>query len=147
MKILLFDYISNTLYIPEENGIWVSFRNRYDLRYYKDEKLLVEIKAKKFFFSGEEQERMGRKFMYYKDRSVLLAKLKDELLYFYKKDNQFFCDVFNLSNNYQLKRRIKFPVRWYPRLAHHKGYTFYGLRFDNEREHVLLERIKIKEFK
>jgi hypothetical protein len=144
---LLFDSVANTLYIPEENGIWVSFKNRYDLIYYKDEKLIVEIRAKKFFFSGEEQERMGRKFLYYKDRSVLLAKLKDELLYFYKKDNQFFCDVFNLSNNYQFRRRIKFPVTWYPRLVHHKGYTFYGLRFDKERENFLLAKIEIKQSK
>ncbi len=146
IKSQTWDLIRRTLYIPEENGIWVSFRNRYDLRYYKDEKLLIEIKAKKLFFSGEEQEYMGKKFILYTDTSLLIANHKDELFYLYKKNKQFFCDVFNLSNNYQLQRRIKFPVR-YNTIAHHKDYNFYGLRYDEDRENVLLARIEIKKSK
>jgi hypothetical protein len=145
MKSQTWDGIRCVLYVPEENGIWASFRNRYDLRYYKDERLTIEIKSKKPIFSGNEREYMGKKFLVYTDYSVLLSKYNDELFYFYIKDDHFFCDIFKLSDNYQLRRRIKF-LAIYRSLAHHEGYTFYGLRYDNEdKENVFLTRIEIHE--
>ena len=54
------DGIRCVLYVPEENGIWASFRNRYDLRYYKDEKLVVEIIGKKFFFQEKNGNTWGK---------------------------------------------------------------------------------------
>jgi hypothetical protein len=58
------DRIHNTLYVPEEDGFWVSFRIRYGLRFYKNEKIVVDIKSKKPVFSSTEQEMMGKKFMF-----------------------------------------------------------------------------------
>jgi radical SAM protein with 4Fe4S-binding SPASM domain len=49
----LFDDVRCALYVPEENGIWAAFKDRYDIRYYKNQKLAVEIKAEifRFFFT------------------------------------------------------------------------------------------------
>lgn len=137
------DLIRQTLYVQEENGIWVSFRNRYDLRYYTNEKLTVEIKAEKNFFSKEETEHMGRKFIRIKDSSVLLAKNKSELYYLFRKGRTLFCDVFNLTQNYRLIRRIKLPKR-YKTMVHHQSHFFFGLRYDDDGENVLLDKVYIK---
>ncbi len=147
MKRRTWDYISCILYVPEENGIWASFQNRYDLRYYKDERLDVEIKTEKFFFSGKKTEHMGETIIVYTDRSVLLARYKNRLFYFFNKGKNFFCDVFYLAANNKFQRRIKLTNR-YRSLAHHKGYTFYGLRYDSiDKENVILEKIEIKKIK
>jgi hypothetical protein len=131
------------LYVPEENGIWVSFRNRYDLRYYKDEKVVVDIKSKKQMFAANEDERMGIKMKMYADHSILIAKHENRLYYCYTQGDNIICDVFNLSGNYRLHRRLKFPF-FYRSLAHAHGFIFYGLRYDEDKENVFLDKIKIK---
>ena len=73
------DIIRGTLYVPGENGIWISFRNRYDIRYYKDEKVVVDIKSKKQMFAANEEEFMGIKTKMYTDRSILIAKHENQL--------------------------------------------------------------------
>jgi len=136
------DTIRNTLYVPEENGIWVSFRNRYDFRYYKDENVVVDIKSKKQMFAANEDEFMGIKTKMPADRSILIAKHENKLYYCYTQGDNIICDVFNLSENYRLYRRLKFPF-FYRSLAHARDSTFYGLCYDADRENVFLDKIKI----
>ena len=136
------DLIGRTLYVPGENGIWVSFRNRYDIRYYKDEKVVVDIKSKNQVPAANEEEFMGIKTKMYTDRSILIAKHENQLYYCYTQGNNLFCDVFNLSENYRLHRRLKFPF-YYRRLAHAHGFIFYGLRYEEDKENVFLDKIKI----
>jgi hypothetical protein len=137
------DKIRETFYVPEDNGLWVSFRNRYDLWYYIDKKKVIEIKSKTTIFKAVEREYMGEKIKSYNDLSLLIAKHKDRLFYFYKVGDVLFCDIFNLSDNCKLLRRIQFPVR-FNSLTHHKDHTFYGLRYDSDKENVLLSRIEIQ---
>lgn len=137
------DIIRKTLYVPEENGIWVSFRNRYDLRYYKDEKVVVDIKSEKQSFASKEDEFGGQKIKRYKDYSILIAKHENYLFYFYVKGDNILCDIFDLDENYLLYRRLKFPFL-YKQLVHSNGSVFYGLKYDSDKENVLLDKIKIK---
>ena len=135
--------IRETLYVPEENGIWVSFRNRYDLRYYKNEELVVDIKSKNQIFAASEEEFMGKKFkMYTTDYAILIAKHEKQLYYCYIKGGNLYCDVFKFSENYHLYRRLKFPFL-YKKLAHFIDINFYGLRYSEDKENVFLDKIQI----
>lgn len=136
------DRVSKTLYVPEENGIWVSFRDRYNLRYYKDEKVVVVIKTNKPFFSSREETFSGVNVKVYTDYSILIARNANQLYYFYIKGKQLFCDIFDLSENYHLFRRIKFPFL-YKRMSHSNSNIFYGLRNDTGKENVFLDKIQI----
>jgi hypothetical protein len=136
------DIVRRALYVPEENGIWVSFWNRYDLRYYKDEKVVVDVKSKRQIFATSEEEFSGRKVKTYMDYSLLIAKHKNQLYYCYKLGDNRFCDVFNLSENFRLHRRLKFPYR-YKQIVLSNGLIFYGLRYEPESKDVLLDKIQI----
>jgi len=139
-----FDDVRNVLYLAEKDGIWASFKNRYDLRYYEKEKLAVEIKAPKGFFKGEENEMAGRKYVMYNERSCYLARSDNRLLYFYSKNKSFFCDIFDLDS-YTLLRRIKFNRNYWYALTHWQGNVFYGAFPDRESEDedIILYRIEI----
>jgi hypothetical protein len=76
------------------------------------------------------------------DYSLLIAKHKNQLYYCYKLGDNRFCDVFNLSENFRLHRRLKFPYR-YKQLVLSKGLIFYGLRYEPESKDVLLDKIQI----
>ena len=140
-----FDSVRAILYLPGKDELWVSFKNRYDLRYYENEKLSVEIKGPKGFFKGEEQEAMGRKYMLYHDRSTHLDKVKNQLFYLFAKDDSTFCDIFDLEN-YSLKRRIRFKNNYRTCVSHWKENIFYGVCYDEDSEDndVILYRIEIK---
>lgn len=135
-KTFNFDSVRYTLYIPEEDGIWACFKNRYDLRYYEKTKLSVEIKERKGFFKGERQNMGGREIVLHLDRAVHLARFKSQLFYFYRIDKNLFCDIFNLSD-YRLQRRVKFK-RNYRHVAHYKDNIFYALGYDTNDEQDLL---------
>ena len=137
------DCVRRVLYVPKENGIWVSFKNRYDLRYYRNEKVAVEIKAKSKSFSKSDDVFSGVKVKAYSDYSLAIGKDGNLLYYCTKQDDGFYCDVFDLSDKYRLKRRIKFPHS-YSRMAYSHGATFYGLRYSADEEDILLDKIQIK---
>jgi hypothetical protein len=138
------DRIRNALYLPQKNGFWVSFKDRYGLRFYKDETIVVDIKAKKPVFTFTEQERMGIKVMASEtDWPILIAEQQNQLYYFFKKGDSLFCDVFDLSDNYRFLHRLKVPFV-YRKLTHVNDYIFYGLRYDESKENVFLDKIKIK---
>jgi len=140
----LWDRVQNTLYLPQKNGFWVSFRDRYGLRFYKDKTLVVDIKAKKPVFTSTEQEMMGKKFTFSAtDWPRLIAEQQNQLYYFFKKGGSLFCDVFDLSDNYRFLHRLKVPFV-YRNLTHVNDYIFYGLRYDENKENVFLDKIKIK---
>jgi hypothetical protein len=135
------DTIRCALYVPEENSIWISFKNRYDLRCYKNEKLVVDIETKKPFFASTEDVFSGVKVRLYTDYSRLIAKWENQLYHFFVKGEQLFCDIFDLSGNYRLLRRIKFPYIF--SLAHTHGSTFYGLSAGGDQENINLYKIQI----
>jgi len=135
-----FDSVRHIIYTPEKDGLWASFRNRYDLRYYEKEKLVGEIRAKEGYFRWKEKEMMNMKWKSYIDYPKYIAGSAHRLFYFIKKDEQIFCDVFDL-NDYRLLRRIKLKVD-YRVIAHYKGTTFYALAYD-ESENVLLFKIEV----
>jgi hypothetical protein len=136
------DRVKQTLYVPEENGIWVSFVDRYDLRYYKDEKVVVDIKSKSQMYSTADDVFSGVKVKNYTDYSLHIAKDKNKLYYFYVIEKKLFCDVFDLSENYLLILRLKSPLLYYP-IVHYKGSTFYGFQYDEESESKVLTKIQI----
>ena len=135
------DTIRCVHYVPEENGIWVSFRDRYDLRCYKNERVVVDIKTKKPFFASKDEVFSGEKITAYTDHSDLITKQDNQLYHFYVKNEQLFCDVFDLNGSYRLLRRIKFPYRY--RLAHSHESIFYGLRVDKDTGDIYLNKLKI----
>jgi len=139
---LSWDIVCKTLYVPEEKGIWVSFSNRYDLRYYKDEKVVVDIKSKRQIYSSYEDEFSGVKVKMYSDYSLLIARHENLLYYCYKLGDNRFCDVFDLSKNFRLHRRLKFPFP-YKQLVLSNGSIFYGLRYDPDGKEVFFDRIQI----
>ena len=137
------DKVGNVLYVPEENGIWVSFRDRNDLRYYKNEKTVVDIKPKVQMFSSKEDFFSGVKVNSYTDYSHHIAKHENQLYHFYVIKDTLFCDVLDLSANYRLIRRLKSPSLYYP-IAHAKDGVFYGFRYDESVESRILDKIQIK---
>ena len=144
-KMTSFDSVREILYLPENDGLWASFKNRYDLNYYENEKLAVEIKGLKGFFKGEEQEAMGRKYILYYDRSSHLEKVKNQLFYIFVKDNTTLCDIFDLDN-YSLIRRIRFRNNYRTCVSHWKDNIFFGVCYasGSEDSDVILYRIEIK---
>jgi len=135
------DDVRHAIYVPEENGIWASFINRYDLRYYKDERLAVEVKAKKDFFKGEKEEIMGKVIVLYHDRSLGLGKAQNRLYSFYLVNKKTFCDVFDLTD-YRLIHRIKFKYS-HRLISHYKENIFYSLSVSLDEENLLLLKIVI----
>jgi 6-bladed beta-propeller len=141
----LFDQVRFQLYVQKENGIWASFKNRYDLRYYENKRLVAEIRGPKNFFKGEENNAGGRGYVLYVDRSVHIAKVDDRLYYFYRIDKQFFCDIFDLKT-FQLRRRIILD-RNYRYITHSRGKIFYALGYNYNKEYddydLMLFRLKL----
>jgi hypothetical protein len=134
--------VFETVFIPEKDGLWARFGNRYDLQYYEKEKLFAEIKEKKGFFKTEEKERLGRKIISYLDRGVHLTRIANKLFYFYYlyKDKVTFLDIFDI-NTFKLIRRIKLDDR-YGRIKHHKNSVFYIIKYNEEYE-VELYKLEI----
>ena len=143
----LFDAVRTVLYLPEKDGVWASFKNRYDLRYYENERLAVEIRGPKGFFRAEENVMAGRKVIFPLDRSFHLARVGNQLFYFYSKDKATYCDIFDLGI-LELLRRVKFRFYYATCITHWKDNVFYGLVSDKQSpdEDVLLYRIELKNF-
>ena len=141
-KVRSWDTVNETVYIPEKDGLWARFGNRYDLQYYEKEKLVAEIKEKKGFFKAEEKERMGVRIISYLDRGVHLTRVRSKLFYFYYlyKDKVIFLDIFDI-NTYKLIRRIKLD---YIRggIDHHKDNVFFAIKYNEEYE-VELYKLEI----
>jgi hypothetical protein len=131
-KRMTFDSVRISLHIPEEDGVWASFRNRYDLRYYKKMRLAVEIKARKDYFEVEKQLFGGREVFMPRDRVIHLARVKNFLYYIYRKDKQIYCDVFDIKE-YRLQRRIKFK-RYYNQVTHCRDNIFYAMGYETDDE-------------
>lgn len=142
VKKKLFDAVRFALYVPQENGIWASFKNRYDLRYYKDKKLSVEIKAEKGFFSVEEKNYGGRIVAICKDaRAICLAQSGGKLYYFFRKSGTMYCDIFD-TNSHRLLRRIRLKSD-HRKISHFKKNIFYSLCMDESEENVMLFKLKL----
>lgn len=140
-KVFNFEAVRCALYIPEEDGVWAAFKNRYDLKYYEKEKWVGEIKAKEGYFKGEKQEGMGRTWIFYHDRGYHLARVADRLYYFYIKDKKVFCDIFD-RGSFQLRRRIKFKSN-IKTITHYKENIFFAAAYaDNEDRDVLLLKLE-----
>ncbi|MCP5045901.1 MAG: hypothetical protein GY940_01920, partial [bacterium] len=140
-----FDTLRHVVYVPGENGIWVSFRDRYDLRYYRNEKTMVNVKSKVIRYPTMDDTFSGVALKVPMGFSLVLGKDGNRLYYCYKlsRDSDFYCDIFDLSDNYRLVRRLTFPLKYW-QLAYYSGSTLYGMRFDKEMENVLLDKIEIK---
>jgi hypothetical protein len=139
---MLFDDVRCALYISEDNGIWASFKNRYDIRYYKNQQLSVEIKAKKGFFKTQEENYGGRIVVMCKhSKAICLAKYGNRLFYFFRNNGITFCDIFDLMS-YQLLRRIalKHP---HTRISHYKKNIFYSLGMDESEENAQLFKLEL----
>jgi hypothetical protein len=139
----LFDDVRCALYIPEDNGIWASFKNRYDIRYYKNQELAVEIKAEKGFFKTEEEyvAGAGRTVVWCKEsRALCLAKNNGKLFYFFRNNGVSFCDIFD-SNSYRLLRRIAMK-NFLRQVSHYKENIFYSLSMDESEEDLYLLKLE-----
>jgi hypothetical protein len=136
-----FDEVRHFIYIPEEEGIWASFKDRYDLRYYKNERLAIEIKGPEQFFEAEKREYFGREVLFPLDRSKGLAKIGNHLYYFYSKKRRVFCDIFDVEKMVLLRRmKIKLRVGM---ITHYKDKIFYYMAYENDdKEKVLLYKIE-----
>jgi hypothetical protein len=131
-KRMKFDSLRLSLPIAEEDGIWASFRDRYDLRYYKKMKLAAEIKNEKDFFKVDKQMIGGREIFMPADRALDLARMKNRFFYVYRKDKQIYCDIFDMKE-YQLLRRIKFK-RNYNQVVHYQDNIFYAMGYETDDE-------------
>lgn len=124
------DSVENHVIIPEEDGIWCSFKNRYNLRYYLNEKLTIEIKAHENYFKRKEEIVRGITYVSYNDRSLQLCRHKNILYHFFRLDKNRYCDLFDLRTHLLL-RRIQFEKK-YSRMVHSSEKTFYGLAYQLE---------------
>lgn len=141
-KNFCFDSVRYAMVLENETGMWACFKNRYDLRYYKNKKLHVEIKEMKGYFRGEEQIIGGRKIFMYTDRSLILARNNHLLYYIYLIEPKIFCDIFDLDS-LSLLRRIKFDKN-YRQVCHYSDNVFFGLAYDkNEDNDVLFFKIEL----
>lgn len=136
-----FDKVRQTYFDAERNGIWVAFRNRYDLRYYQNEKTLVDIKTRNQEFSTKDGHFSGVKIKSYIDFPIYIVRHAGQLFYYYKKGDRVYCDIFEIPDNYNLKRRLQLP--YYYQIGHTTGSIFYGLRYDEELEDIILDKIAI----
>lgn len=136
-----FDRVWLSYFDAERNGIWVAFRDRYDLRYYQNEKTLVDIKARKQEFSTADGEFSGVKVKNYTDFPIYIVRNAGQLYYFYKKGEDVYCDIFDIPDNYNLKRRLRLP--YYYRIGHTADSSFYGFRYDEEIDDKILDKIVI----
>jgi hypothetical protein len=137
----IFDDVRCALYVPEDNGIWASFKNRYDIRYYENQKLAVEIKAEKGFFKTTEEKHGGRIVVFCKNsRALCLAKYGNRLFYFFRNNGITFCDIFDLMSC-KLLRRIALK-RHYKKVSHFKDNIFYSLCRDDSEEDVQLFKLE-----
>lgn len=145
-----FDVVDQHVVIPEENGIWCSFKDRYDLRYYKNEKLAVEIKAPKDYFRKVERDVQGPNNEKYTsvnflDSSIQLARYKNLLYHFVRLNKNYYCDIFDLTS-YRLLHRIKLD-RNYGRVTHFKENIFYGYTYqlseEDEDKDVVLCKLEL----
>jgi hypothetical protein len=132
-------------YDLKKDGLWVAFGNRYDLNYYEHERVKIEICEKKDFFKEfkTKEENSGEIYTDYTGRPLKLEVVKDKLFYFFRKDKQYFCDIFN-KNNYTIKKRIKLKNH-YRRITYYKNHIFYAtcMGSDNKDE-VRLYRLELK---
>lgn len=130
-----FDHVTDHIYIPEEDGLWVAMSNRYALQYYQSENLKVEIRAKKDFFKWVDKKYGNISYKSYLDNSLNVAWSNDKLFHFFRKDKQIFCDVFD-TRTYQLEKRIKIKHN-YSGIAHHKDNIFYAILYDENGDMLL----------
>ena len=108
------------------------------MRYYKNEKLAVEINAPKDFYRGEEATLQGRKFTHYHGHSVQMARHKNFLYHFFRLDSKRYCDIFDLKTHHLL-HRIKLEKN-YTYISHYKDKTFYALanQLDEEEDYDIV---------
>ncbi|MGD2087547.1 MAG: 6-bladed beta-propeller [Candidatus Aminicenantes bacterium] len=138
----LFDDVRCALYVPEENGIWAAFKDRYDIRYYKNQKLAVEIKAEKGFFEIEEENVGGRIVVWCrKGRALHLAKSGNKLFYFFLNNGVSYCDIFD-SKSFRLLRRVAFK-HYHISISHYKENIFYSLSNDKSEDDLQLFKLKL----
>jgi hypothetical protein len=138
----LFDDVRCALYVPEDNGIWASFKNRYDIRYYKNQNLTVEIKAKKGFFETKEENFGGRAVVWCKkSRAYCLAKSGRKLFYFFRNNEITFCDIYD-TMSFQLLRRIVLN-RSHKKISHYKDNIFYSLYRDESKDELQLFKLEL----
>jgi hypothetical protein len=143
-KKVLFDEVYCALYVPEDNGIWASFKNRYDIRYYKNQRLAVEIKADKGFFKTEEEyvAGAGRTVVWcLEDHPLYLAKSDGKLFYFFRDNGRTFCDVYDLISC-RLLHRVALK-RYHRRISHYKENIFYSLSMDESEENLYLFKLEL----
>jgi len=138
---LFFEEVRLALYVPEDNGIWASFKNRYDIRYYKNQELAVEITAEKGFFKTKEENFAGRIVVWCKEaRALCLAKSGSRLFYFYRNNGRIFCDIYD-SKSYRLLHRVALKHYHY-RISHYKENIFYSMLNDESEENLLLFKLE-----
>ncbi len=139
------DFVFNLAYDPENDGIWAAFGDRYDLSYYEEEKLKVEIREKNGCYKSikVKDKKTGIMETVITGRPIKLDIIKEKIYYFYRKDKDLFCDIFN-KNSCKLMRRIKFE-RFYRRIAHHKNGIFYAIYsgLENDEDYQLC-RLELK---
>ena len=123
------DFVFYLDYDREKDGIWAAFGDRYDLSYYEKEKLKTEIKEKNGHYKVTKlkDEKTGIVETEILGRPVKLKIIKEKVYYFYGKEKDFYCDIFN-KNSFKLLRRIRLE-RYYRRIAHYKDGIFYGLYY------------------
>jgi hypothetical protein len=140
-----YDYVFDFAYDPVQDSIWAAFGNCYDLLYYKKEKLTTRICEDKDFFREYEvkDEETGRKRNQLTGRPIKIFVVKDKVFYFYKKDDKFYCDIFN-KNSFKILRRVKLD-RFYRRMAHYKDGIFFCIYYGKKgEEDYQLYRIELK---
>ena len=138
-----FDDVRSLLFIPEKNSFWACFKNRYDLRYYENEQLKAEIRAKPGFFKIKETMFSGRPTTYPADKPIIIRRVGNDLFYVYRMENKdCICDILDI-NTYALKRRIKLKNKYTRSFCYYKKGIFYAL-YENEKNDSLdLYKIEI----
>jgi len=139
------DFVFNLAYDRDNDGIWAAFGNRYDLSYFEKENLKVEIKEKNGIYKSikVKDKKTGYTETVSLGRPVKLDIVKEKMFYFYRRNKDLFCDIFN-KNNHKLLKRLKLE-RFYRRIAHHKNGIFYALYNGIERdEDYQLYRLELK---
>jgi hypothetical protein len=128
------DKIRNLVNDQQENRIWVSFRNRYDLSCFQGETKILSIREREDFyqFYYKKDEETKRKGLVASGGPIKLELIGDKLYNFYKNHNECFCDIFDKTNG-MLLNRVQLD-RIYFKVAHVKENLFFALAWNTTNE-------------
>lgn len=130
-RLLAYDKIRKT--------VWIDMYNKYELKSYYNEILKDKINAEPELFEKYRaiDEETGEKETKLDGRGIKLISTNDKLFYFYSKNKNTCCDVFDSQNITHIKRSKLKNI--FKLISHLRENIFYGISYDKEGDPLLFK--------